>query len=193
MAQFILAIIAIVFAKLLWDVYKEHINKKDSRPSQKGGEVIDLSNAWIDLDGMPYDQRDYLLTGKELALYKLLQDALPVENFVILPRVRLADFVNVSPEAKNRVEYLSRIKERSADILICDASNLTPVAVIVFGTETESKKKQLGDQFTCKVCNAIGLPCLSLKSSPLPSLSELTRALRKSGLHINTEIDTEGH
>ena len=184
MGQFILAIIALVFVKLLWDVYKEQTNKKDSRPSQKGGEVIDLSNAWIDLEDMPYNQRDYLLTGKELALYNLLQDSLPVEEYVVLPRVRLADFISVSPEARNRIEYANRIKERSADILICDADNLTPAAVVLFETETESKKKQLADRFTRKVCGAIGLPCLNLKPAAPPSLSELKIALRKSGLHI---------
>jgi len=185
LGQFILAIIAIVFIKLLWDVYKEQTNKKDSRPSQKGGEVIDLSNAWIDLEDMPYNQRDYLLTGKELALYNLLQDSLPVEEYVVLPRVRLADFINVSPEAKNRIEYANRIKERSADILICEANNLTPVVVVLFEAEAESKKKQLADRFTRKVCEVIGLPCFSLKPAAPPSLSELKIVLRKSGLHTS--------
>lgn len=184
MGQFILAVIALVFIKLLWDVYKEQTNKKDSRPSQKGGEVIDLSNAWIDLGDMPYNQRDYLLTGKELALYNLLQDSLPVENYVVLPRVRLADFMSVSPEARNRIEYANRIKERSADILICEANNLTPVVVVLFEAETESKKKQLADRFTRKVCEAVGLPCFSLKPAAPPSLSELKTALKKAGLHV---------
>lgn len=184
MGQFILAIIAIVFVKLLWDVYKEQTNKKDPRPSQKGAEVIDLSNAWIDLEDMPYNQRDYLLTGKELALYNLLQDAIAIDSYVILPRVRLADFISVSPEARNRIEYASRIKERSADILICEASNLTPAAVVLFAAETESKKKQLSDRFTRKVCEAVDLPCLNLKPATPPSLSELKMALQKVGLHI---------
>ncbi len=185
MGQFILAIIALVFVKLLWDVYKEQTNKRNPRSSPKGGEVIDLSNAWIDLEDMPYNQRDYLLTGKELALYNLLQDAIAIDSYVILPRVRLADFISVSPEARNRVEYGSRIKERSADILICETSNLTPAAVVLFETETESKKKQLADRFTRKICEAVGLPCLSLKTATPPSLSELKTTLRKSGLHIS--------
>lgn len=184
MGQFILAIIAIVFAKLLWDVYKEQTNKKNHRPSQKGGEVIDLSNAWIDLGDMPYNQRNYLLTGKELALYNLLQGSLPVKDYVVLPRVRLADFISVSPEARNRVEYASRIKERSADILICEAGNLTPVAVVILETETEGKKKQLADRFIRKVCEAADLSCLSIKTAIPPSLTELKAALKKAGLHI---------
>ncbi len=184
MAQFILAVIAAVFLKLLWDVYKEQTNKKNSKPSQKGGEVIDLSNAWIDLEDMPYNQRDYLLTGKELALYNLLQDAIKVDSYVILPRVRLADFISVSPDARNRVEYASRIKERSADVLICDASNLTPAAVVIFAAEAESKKKQLADRFTRKVCEAVDLPCLNLKPAAPPSLSELKMALQKVGLPV---------
>ena len=104
--------------------------------------------------------------------------------YVVLPRVRLADFISVSPEARNRVEYANRIKERSTDVLICEASNLTPVAVVLFETETEGKKKQLADRFIRKVCEAADLPCLSLKTSTPPSLSELKTALRKSGLNI---------
>ena len=184
MAQLIAVIIATVLAKLLWDVYKEQTNKRNPRSSQKGGEIIDLSNAWIDLEDMPYNQRNYLLTGKELALYNLLLDTLATQAYVVLPRVRLADFISVSPEARNRVEYANRIKERSADILICEASNLTPAAVVLFETETEGKKKQLADRFIRKVCEAADLPCLSLKTSTPPSLSELKTALRKSGLNI---------
>ena len=185
MAQLIAVIIATVLAKLLWDVYKEQTNKRNPRSSQKGGEIIDLSNAWIDLEDMPYNQRDYLLTGKELALYNLLLEALTPQVYVVLPRVRLADFISVSPEARNRIEYANRIKERSTDILICDADNLTPAAVVLFETETESKKKQLADRFTRKVCEAIGLPCFSLKPAAPPSLTELKFVLRKSGLHTS--------
>lgn len=184
MAQLIMAIIAVVLAKLLWDIYKEQTNKKNPQPTQKGGEVIDLSNAWIDLENMPYNQRDYLLSGRELALYKLLQNVLPAEAYVILPRVRLADFISVSPEAGNRVEYANRIKERSADVLICEANNLSPVTVVLFEAEAESRKKQLADRFTRKVCEAIDLPCLNLKPATPPSPSELKMALQKTGLNI---------
>ncbi|HHV16150.1 MAG TPA: DUF2726 domain-containing protein [Gelria sp.] len=184
MAQFIMLVMATIFIKLLWDVYKEQTQyRKKPRHTQKGGEVIDLSNAWIDLDDMPYNRRDYLLNGKELELYNLLQDAIG-DSCVILPRVRLADFISVSPQAKNRLEYANRIKERSADVLICEASNLTPVALVIFETEAESKKKQLADRFTRKICEAVDLPCLNLKSAAPPSLSQLKMILQKSGMNI---------
>lgn len=184
MAQLIMLIIVTVFFKLLVDIYKEQMqNKKDPRHTPKKGEVIDLSNAWIDLEEMPYNQRDNLFSGRELALCKLLEAVLP-DHYVILPRVRLADFISVSPDARNRVEYANQIKERSADILICEASNFKPVAAVVFDSRTEGKKKQLADRFTRKAYEAAGLPYLDLQPADPPSHLELKKALQKAGLSI---------
>lgn len=185
MAQFIIVIIATVLVKLLWDVYKDQMQKKDkSRPSQKGGEVIDLSNAWIDLDDMPYSRREHLLPGRELAIYHLLQEVLPGDSYVVLPRVRLADSIIVSPEARNRIEHINRIKERSIDLLVCAAQDLRPVLAITFEAEIEGKKKQLADRFTRKALEAAGLPSLDLRPATPPSNSELIAMLHKLGLQI---------
>jgi hypothetical protein len=185
LAQFIIVIIVTVLVKLLWDVYKEQMQKKNnSRPSQKGGEVIDLSNAWIDLDDMPYSRREHLLPGRELAVYHLLLELLPGESYVVLPRVRLADVAIVSPEAHNRIEHSNRIRERNLDLLICAAQDLKPLAAITFEAEVEGKKKQLADRFTRKALEAMGLPCLDLRPGSPPSKSELITMLHKLGLHF---------
>lgn len=185
LAQFIIVVIATVLVKLLWDVYKEQMQKKtNSRPSSKGGEVIDLSNAWIDLDDMQYSRREHLLPGRELAIYHLLLEVLPGESYVVLPRVRLADVVIVSPEARNRIEHINRIKERSLDLLVCAAQDLKPIAAINFETEIEGKKKQLADRFTHKALEAAGLPSLDLRPGSPPSESELIAMLHKLGLQF---------
>lgn len=185
MAQIMIAIIAFVLIKLLTEAYKEQVqNKNNSQPSQKRGEVIDLGNAWIDLDDMPYFRREHLLWGRELAIYHLLQDVLPRNSYVVFPRVRLADAVIVSSEARNRIEHNNRIKERSIDLLVCDSLDLKPFAVIAFKAESEGKKKQLADRFTLKVVEAAGLPSLSLNPSSPPTTTELTAMLRKLDLQI---------
>lgn len=185
MAQFIIIVIASVLVKLLWDAYQEQIQKKtNSRPSSKGGEVIDLSNAWIDLDEMPYSRREHLLPGRELAIFHLLQEVLPGESYVVLPRVRLADAIIVSPEASNRIEHINQAKERSIDLLVCAAQDLKPAIAITFETEIEGKKKQLADRFTRKALKAAGLPSLDLRPASPPSSNELAAMLRKSGLQI---------
>jgi hypothetical protein len=182
LAQFIIVVITTIIVKLLYDVFSEQLQKRnDSRPTQKGGEVIDLSNAWIDLDDMPYSRREHLLSGRELAIFHLLQDVLPADRYVVLPKIRLADVIIVSSEAHNRIEHTNRIKERSIDLLIC-TTDLKPVMAITFETEIEGRKKQLADRFTRKALKAAGLTTLDLRPAAPPSPTELVSMLHKSGL-----------
>lgn len=184
MAQFIIVIITTILVKLLWDVYREQMQKRNnSRPTQKGGEVIDLSNAWIDLDNMPYFRREHLLSGRELAIYHLFQDVLPADRYVVLPRIRLADVIIVSSEARNRIEHTNRLKERSIDLLIC-TTDLKPAMAITFETEIDGRKKQLADRFTRKALEAAGLTSLDLRPASPPSQTELISMLQKAGLQI---------
>lgn len=185
MTQFIFIVIATILIKLLWDVYKGQTQKKtNSRPSSQKGKVIDLSDAWIDLDDMPYSCREYLLSGRELAIYHMLLEILPGESYVVLPRVRLADVVIVSPEARNRMEHIKLIKERSFDLLICAVQDLKPIAAINFATEIEGKKKQLADRFTHKALTAAKLPSLDLRPDSPPSAPELISMLHNLGLQF---------
>jgi len=184
LVQIIIVIIAAIAVKLLADVIKDQLKKNNPQNSQKRGEVIDLSNAWIDLNDLPYSRREYLLLGKELAIYHLFKEVLPADSYTVFPRVRLADSIVVSPEASNRIEHTNHIKEKSIDLLICNSDDLKPIAVINFETESEEKKKRLKDRFTRKALEAAGYPVLNLKPSSPPSPQELTAMLRQIGLKI---------
>jgi len=102
------------------------------------GELIDLSNAFINLDNLPYRKRDYLLSGRDLALYKITYDCLKDSGYSVFPRIRMADVFNVAADADNRSEYLARIKERSVELLVCEGEELSPVLLI--GSEGQGKK-----------------------------------------------------
>ncbi|MGI5911520.1 MAG: DUF2726 domain-containing protein [Syntrophomonadaceae bacterium] len=183
MVQLIAIVIILILVKLLYDVYKDQILKTSkSRPSSKNGSVIDLSNAWIDLESMPYTQRDHLLDSQELNIYNMLTNILPSKSYIVLPRVRLADFITVPPQASNRAEYINQISQRSIDILICESEELRPVAIINLENDTGGKKKQLANRFTRKVIDAAKLPFLDLKTSSPPSETELANRLRQLGL-----------
>lgn len=194
MLQFIMLIIAIVFGKLVWDILNDYRQKMQTagpilgQKKRRGGngEVIDLSNVWINMDDLPYRKRNYLLSGRELALYKLFTTVLQNSPYVAFPRVNLEDVVTVSLEADNRTEYFNRIKNRYVDVLICEKDELQPVLIIIGEGQGEPRKKQqvLEDRFVRSAAEAAGIKYLPISLNKLPNEEHLITLLRNSGLDI---------
>jgi len=192
--QFIMIIVAIILGKLAWDVlndYRQKMQPSGPFSSQKkrrpgNGEVIDLSNAWINMDNLPYRKRDFLLSGKELALYELFTNMLENSPYTAFPRVNLEDLVTVSLEAENRTEYFSRIRNRFVDLLICEKEGLVPVLVIIGESTGEARKKQqvLEDRFIRSAAEAAGIKYLSINLNNLPDNEKLLTLLRNSAVII---------
>ncbi len=180
MGQLILAGIAIIALKLVWDVYKEYSGDAKTKP--KKGQVIDLSEAWIDMDNLPYQKKGSLLSRSELALFHLLIEVINPESFVVLPKVRLEDIISSTPNVHNAEEYLHRLKERSADFIICSLPDLEPQVVVICDNLIDSRIKQLGDKFNKKASEEAGLAVITINTADLPSHPELTLLLRGVGI-----------
>ncbi len=180
MAQLILAGITIIALKLVWDIYKEYSGNSKTKP--KKGQVIDLSEAWIDMDNLPYQKKGSLLSRAELALFLLLKEVVNSENFIVLPKVRLEDIISSTPNVHNAEEYLHRLKERSADFLICSLPDLEPQVVVISENSTDSRIKQLGDRFSKKASEEAGLAVITINTADLPSHPELTLLLKGFGV-----------
>lgn len=180
MAQLILAGIALIALKLIWDVYNDYQAKREHNP--KKGQVIDLSEAWIDMNNLPYKSRDTLLSRPELALYHLLINTINLDNFALLPKVRLEDILLSSASVKNAEEYLHRLKDRSADFLVCSLPDLRPQLVIISESTTDSKKKQLSDRFNKKALEEAGILTMSINPASPPSTADLTMQLKQVGI-----------
>jgi len=185
LGQIIVLIIFLVLAKIIWDSYKgNHINVKNKSKS-KSGEVIDITDAWIDLNNMPYRKKEYLLVGRELAAYQNLIELLADTPYSVFPKIGLSDILSVPTETNNRQEYYHRIKERSVDYVICEGPELKPILLILLEGKPEGKKKQLVDRFTKKAAEAAQINYLNLNLSNLPGTEELLNALENKGLIIN--------
>ncbi len=108
MLQLVGAIIVLLAAKLMYDIIREQIRvSKEKKP--KGGEVIDLSQNWIDINNLPYRKRDQLLNAREMMVYHAVQEMIGNSPYVVLPKVRLADIIQLSADAANRQEHAQRV------------------------------------------------------------------------------------
>ncbi|MGI6453086.1 MAG: DUF2726 domain-containing protein [Syntrophomonadaceae bacterium] len=186
MAQLIALLILIILGKWIWDTYganKAHVKKR----KPKTGEVIDISDAWIDMNNMPYKKRDYLLNGRELAFYQQITDILAGSHYCVLPKTRLVDLLTLAADAPNRQEYYLRAKERNVDLVICELPDLNPVLVILYDGKPEGKKKQLADRFTKKVCEAAELPYVTFNPSEMPKNSEILKILESKGIILSIQ------
>jgi len=194
LAQFIMLVVAIIAGKLVWDMYNDYQKKmqpaaktKSSKKKHSGnGEVIDLSNAWINMNELPYRKQGYFLSGRELALYQLINDVLQNSSYTAFPRVNLADIITVAADAENRSEYVKRIKERNVDILICERDDLKPVLFIIINGIVESRKKQqiLEDRFMKNAAGAAGMDYIIIDLNNTPDKEHTLKLLQNSGLNI---------
>ncbi|SHH25512.1 Protein of unknown function [Thermosyntropha lipolytica DSM 11003] len=186
MGQAILALIGLILLKLFWDVYKEKVTP-DVPPktrSKKGGKIIDISEAWIDMNNLPYSKKESLLSAAEKEVYQRLNHILKESNFIVFPKVRLADFLHVDPHIANSPEYLKRINAKSVDFLICHRENLEPVLIVQVHEGSNARKEQIAEQFLEKSAKAAKIPVLALNFSHIPSLPDLSHKLKEKGINI---------
>jgi hypothetical protein len=108
----------------------------------------------------PYLKKDRVMNDSEQALFINLHKHLG-EEFIILSKVRIEDFVEV---IKNRMpsneEYgaRGRIKSRHADFLICDRVSTKPLlALELDGNSHMDWKRQKRDLFVNDLYEKIGL------------------------------------
>ncbi|HQA07930.1 MAG TPA: DUF2726 domain-containing protein [Syntrophomonadaceae bacterium] len=177
MAQLVVAIVLILAAKLVYDIIREQI-KVNKQTKPKGGEIIDLSENWVDINNLPYRKRDQLLNAREIMVYQAVVDSIGNAPYIVLPKVRLADIIQLSADANNRQEHAQRVKEKSVDLLICQTPDLTPVLVLqVEPPSVDGKRKFRGDRFVRQSLQAAGIPALMINPNHLPDAEEIMSLL----------------
>ena len=83
--QFIAILLLIILAKMGYDIYREQQHKIKPK-SKKTGQVIDISDTWINIDKLPYRKKDYLLNNRELVVYDTLDHLLMERSTDFLPK-----------------------------------------------------------------------------------------------------------
>lgn len=181
MLQLVGAIILLLAAKLVYDIIRDQI-KASQQAKPKGGEIIDLSDNWVDINNLPYRRRDQLLNAREMVAYDAVLDIIGSSRYIVFPKVRLADIIQLSADADNRQEHAQRVKEKSVDLLICQVPDLTPVLVLLVEPPSgDGKRKYRGERFVRQALQAAGIPVAIINPNQLPEPHEILGLLSQEG------------
>ena len=104
----------------------------------------------------PYKKKN-LLTKTEYAFYKILKEECDKRNYLICPKVRMEDFLEVTNE-EEKMKYRGYIKSRHIDFIICD-EDLHMLCGMELDDYTHNfKNAQKIDRFKNEVFKTIDLP-----------------------------------
>lgn len=186
MAQLIFLALVVLILYFVSDIIKKLLGAKSSAgPGKKGEEVLDVSNAWIDLGNLPYRARQHFLSDSEQKLLTLMQE-LVGRGQAVFPKVRLAEIIELTDEASNRSEYLRRLRERCCDFLICELPTGTPLLLVMTESREDDETRRQNRDFTWRASHAAGLPFISISLDRAPDRADLQKSLLQAGLPINS-------
>ncbi|MFQ7188247.1 MAG: DUF2726 domain-containing protein [Lachnospira eligens] len=114
------------------------------------------------INNFPYKAK-LLLTKSEYTFFKTLQKILDNDKYIICPKVRLEDFIDVT-DKQEIFKYRGYIKSRHVDFLICD-NNLHILFAIELDDKTHnSEKAKNTDEFKNKLFEKIGIKLYRIKT-----------------------------
>lgn len=181
MPQFIALVLIIVVVKLLYDYFQSIPAKEKPAPR---GDFIDISEKWINADQMPYKKNDYPMPSRELMVFKAFQELFREGAYTVFPHVPLTDLLVVPTGTENRQEYLHRLRERIADMVIYDMKDFKPVLVVNLRSADSNKRQQISDQFTENALKTAGYKAMTVDLNELPGQEEMVWKLRGAGLKL---------
>ena len=105
------------------------------------------------------------MTYYETILFSILGDFCKKYNFVLLSKVRLADFIQPL-NTSNRSDFLhwfNRIAAKHVDFLVCDPKTIKPLCAVELDDYTHQyKSRQERDEFVDNVYRSMQLPILHI-------------------------------
>jgi hypothetical protein len=114
-----------------------------------------------------------VLTASESQALELLKRAMP--GFLVLAQVPLSRFLRV-PTRNSYVDWLQRVGNLNADLLLCDSSSRV-LAVIDVRVQNDSERSRRRHDRMARVLRAAGIGVYVWREGELPGLAEVRTLL----------------
>ena len=105
----------------------------------------------IQVENSPYKLKSNLLNSNEIVFYKDINYLLENTNYVIFPKVRLADVIYVNTKY-NFTLYFNKIGTKSIDLLVCDKNTLAPLIAIYLDDIIQYDEDMIEDRKYIEFC-----------------------------------------
>lgn len=152
-----------------------------ARAGKRGAEGLDTLMAW-------HPQPTRIMTAHERQAFRLLRSALP--DHLILAQVPLARFIKV-PTRHSYAEWLRRVGQLCADLVVCDADSQVLAIVEVRAPKgQESEKSQRRHARMDRVLHTAGIPLQIWIEGELPSPMAVREAIAQAaGMPVRPGAD----
>lgn len=108
----------------------------------------------------PYQRRGALVTKAELRFYRALEIAVQGE-LRIFAMVRIADLLQVRPDAKTRQAWQNKINCKHIDFVLCDPETLDVLVCLELDDSSHQRKDRIErDQFVNQAFESADLPLI---------------------------------
>lgn len=122
-----------------------------------------------------YKKVNSILSEAEFNFFNILRLALNNSDFIICPKVRIADFVKVT-RTDNWQRDFNRISSKHIDFLVCN-NKLSPILAIELDDKSHNNTKER-DNFVNELYKSINLPILRVKNGYTYSVVELKENIK---------------
>lgn len=142
----------------------------------------EISNYQEPQPELPYKTKYYLFSRSEHEFLRILNQSIDRQRYLVFPKVRLADFIEVTVRGKEYQGWWNKIKSKHVDFLIWDVqNNKIALAIELDGSSHNSEKMQVRDEFVNKLYEKIGLKLERVKvgSDFLTEIKQVIELLRK--------------
>ncbi len=118
------------------------------------------------VEWLPYSKKTWLLTRSEREFFNVLERAV-AGQYYIFPQLALDKIVMLDGKGSLKGGYRNKIDQKSADFVLFDKQNISPVLVIELDDYTHQRpERQERDGFVDRVLNHCNIPILHVTSIP---------------------------
>lgn len=113
---------------------------------------------------LPYRAKQYFFSRSEQEFLRILNESIDRQKYIIFPKVRLADFIEVTIKGKEYQGWWNKIKSKHVDFLVWDLQlNKIIAAIELDGKTHELEQVKKRDEFIEKLYKYINLPLFRVK------------------------------
>lgn len=125
--------------------------------------VVLIMRAAFRRNPYPYEEKE-LLTKNELSFYRILYPITQKYGWMLLIKMRLADVLAVSQEAREYMPYFNKIKAKHTDFVFLNPETLEVLAALELDDKSHDRPDRMErDHFVDQAYRAAGIPLIHVR------------------------------